>query len=360
MFKTSTPPPPPYYSLGVRRFTRPRERGMLLVEVILIAVFLATVAIGTSYFFAQTKATMTSSSQVIGCQTIAKQALESVVSLGTRLYGYRIHDRKDYFSYEPLFIKDSGGGNIVDVGSGSKLSFFPPEMYKTLYENLGVSPPIQDPGTNTGVPLIGATYPFEISTSTLIVNSVNALQYLYNSDNGFFTGKGKMYTSNNGEISTLLKSYEDRFDLANIKFYIKIAPIDLTEEKVMTSPPPKILTRPRFHNSGTAKLSPALSVLGDDNIGFEITVNLEYTQSDQDYTCNAMHRFSHQMKPITKRSRSISVSMTDLITGADIDLKNNQDLNSPLLTPAVPADLKMTSCDTHGTNYNDITVTLDF
>ena len=337
---------------------------MMLVEVILIAVFLATVAIGTSYFFAQTKATMTSSSQVMECQTIAKQALESVVSLGTRLYGYKVSHRESAFRYEPLFIKydTSEPNNIKHVNSGSELSF-PPQMYKTLYENLGVSPPTQDPETNTGVPLIGATYPFEISTSTLIVNSVNALQYLYNSDNGFFTensGMGKMYTSNSGEISTLLKSYEDRFDLENIKFYIRVAPIDLTEEKTMTSPPPKILTRPRFHKSDGVQLSPALEVLGDPEIGFEITVNLEYTQSDQDYTCDASHRFAHQIKPIVKRSQSISVSMTDLVTGADIDLKNNQDLNSPPLTPAVPADLKLTSCDTHGTDYNDITMTIDF
>ena len=92
MFKASTLFS--YLNIKIKRVTHSREQGMLLVEVILIAVFLATVAIGTSYFFAQTKATMTSSSQVMECQTIAKQALESVVSLGTRLYGYKIkvHD----------------------------------------------------------------------------------------------------------------------------------------------------------------------------------------------------------------------------------------------------------------------------
>ena len=328
----------------------------MLVELILIAVFLASVAIGASYFFTQTKVTMRSSSQVAKCQTIAKQALENVVSLGTRLYGYRIHHRDNDLSYEPLFIKYDTGepNNIKHINSGSELSF-PPEMYKTLYKNLGVSPPTQDPGTNTGVPLIGATYPFEISTSTLIVNSVNALQYLYNSDNGFFTensGKGKMYTSNSGEISTLLKSYEDRFDLENIKFYIKVAPIDLIEEKAMTSPPSKILTRLRFHNSGGAQLSPALSVLGDPNIGFEIKVNLEYTQNDQDYTCDAMHRFIHQIKPITKRSQSLSANTTGLVSGAGKDF----------LAPVTPPnkDLKLTSCDTHGGGYNDIAVTVNF
>ena len=325
---------------------------MMLVEVILIAVFLATVAIGTSYFFAQTKATMSSSSQVMECQTIAKQALESVVSLGTRLYGYRIKHGKHDFRYEPLFIKydTSEPNNIKHVNSGSELSF-PPQMYKTLYENLGVSPPTQDPGTNTGVPLIGATYPFEISTSTLIVNSVNALQYLYNSDNGFFTensGKGKMYTSNSGEISTLLKGYEDRFDLENIKFYIRVAPIDLTTDKAMASPPPKILTRPRIHNAQNALISPALDVLGDPDIGFEITVNLEYTQNDQVYECNAMHRFTHQVKPITKMLKPFSVNQTSLVSGAGTDLE------------VIPPPGRLTSCDTDGSGFDTITVTVDF
>ena len=327
----------------------------MLVEVILIAVFLASIAIGTSYFFAQTKVTMRSSSQVMGCQTIAKQALESVVSLGTRLYGYKINHRDRAFSYKPLFIEydPNEPNNIKHVNSGSKLSF-PPQMYKTLYTNLGVSPPIQDPGTNTDKPLIGATYPFEISTSTLIVNSVNALQYLYNSDNGFFTensGKGKMYTSNSGEISTLLKSYKDRFDLEPIKFYVKIAPIDLTTDKAMTSPPSNILTRPRIHNPQNALISPDLDVLGDPNIGFEITVNLEYTQNDQVYECNAMHRFTHQVKPITKRSQSISVNEISL----ESDVGGGRDLKT-----VTPPDKELTSCDTHGAGFDTITVTANF
>ena len=319
---------------------------MLLIEVILIAVFLASIAIGTSYFFAQTKVTMRSSSQVMGCQTIAKQALESVVSLGTRLYGYRIHDQSGKLSYEPLFIKDSGG-SVVDVGSGSELSF-PPKMYKTLYENLGVSPPTQGPKTNTGVPLIGATYPFEISTSTLIVNSVNALQYLYNSESGFFTVKGKMYTNSGGQISSVLKKHKDQFDLKDIKFYIRIAPINLQTEKEVTSPPSKILTRPRFHNPQKVKLSPALKVLGDPDIGFEIKVTLEYTRSDQEYTCDAMHRFTHQIKPImSKPSKEIHAAMTSLTSEAGEDF---------LTTPG----LLLTSCDTDGVGYDDIAVTVNF
>ena len=230
---------------GVKRFTHRGQQGMMLVEIILIAVFLATVAIGTSYFFAQTKVTMSSSSQVMQCSTIAKQALENVVSLGARLYGYRInYHTNSAFSYKPLFIKDDGGV-IKDVGSGSELSF-PPEMYKTLYTNLGVSPSIGNPQSNTGKPLIGDSYPYDISTAVLIVNSVNALQYLYNSDNGFNSGsKGKMHTAGgNGNMSNLLKKYEDQFDLAGMKFYIKVTPIDLQTEEEVASPPSQILTRP--------------------------------------------------------------------------------------------------------------------
>ena len=338
---------------------------MLLVEIILAALFLAAAAIGTAYFFTQTKVTMSSSSQTMECQTIAKQALENTVSLGSRLYGYRIHYHTDSkFSYKPLFIKKNGS-TIVDVNDGRKL-LFPPEMYRTLYNNLGVSSsiPDQDPETNTGKPLIGDTYPYDLSTSVLIVNSVNALQYLYNSDNGFFTGnakKGNKYTSgsmSSGAISEVLKKYEDDFDLEDLEFYIKITPIDLTTNEEMTSPPSQILTRPRFHNPSGASLTPALNVLGDEDAGFEIAVTLKYKSDDQEYTCNAMHRFSHSGKTITKRSASLvvnlplSVNLTGLVSGAGEDF----------LAAVTPPnkDLKMVSCDTHGGGYDDITLTVDF
>ena len=336
---------------GVKRFTHRSQHGMMLVEIILIAVFLATVAIGTSYFFAQTKVTMSSSSQVTQCSTIAKQALENVVSLGARLYGYRInYYTNSAFSYKPLFIKDDGGGGIKDVGSGSELSF-PPEMYKTLYTNLGVSPSIGNPQSNTGKPLIGDSYPYDISTAVLIVNSVNALQYLYNSDNGFNSGsKGKMHTAGgNGNMSNLLKKYEDQFDLAGMKFYIKVTPIDLQTEEEVASPPSQILTRPRFHNPQGAQLSPALTVLGDPEVGFEIKVTLEYERGNQEYTCDASHRFTHQIKPITKGSESIFVNEVSLVSGAGIDLNT------------IPSPGELTSCDTHGDpSFRDITVTVDF
>ena len=322
---------------------------MLLVEIILIAVFLAAAAISASYFFTQTKLTMSSSSQVMQCSTIAKQALESVVSLGVRLYGYKIHHTDGRFMYEPLFIKynTSKSGNIEHVNNGSELSF-PPEMYNALYKNLGITPPTGDPQSNIGKPLIGDAYPFEISTAVLIVNSVNALQYLYNSNNGFFTEKGKMYTNNDGEISKMLEMYKNQFNLEDIKFYIRVAPINLQTEEEVASPPSKILTRPRFHNPQNAQLSPALKVLGDPDIGFEIKVTLEYERNNQEYTCDASHRFSHQIKPImAKPSRDIHAVMTSLTNGAGQDF---------LADPG----LLLTSCDTDGVGYEDITVTVNF
>ena len=247
-----------------------------------------------------------------------------------------------------MFIKDDGGV-IKDVGSGSELSF-PPEMYKTLYTNLGVSPSIGNPQSNTGKPLIGDSYPYDISTAVLIVNSVNALQYLYNSDNGFNSGsKGKMHTAGgNGNMSNLLKKYEDQFDLAGMKFYIKVTPIDLQTEEEVASPPSQILTRPRIHNPQNVLLPSALEVLGDPDIGFEIKVTLEYERNNQEYTCDASHRFAHQVKPIAKRLKSFSVNQTGLVNENGTDLE------------AIPPPGMLTSCDTDGPDFDTITVTLDF
>ena len=80
------------------------QRGMLLLEMILMALFLGGIALSTSYYFTQTQATLTSSSQVTNCQNIVKQALESTVSLGARLYGYKINHGTSNLKYTPLFL----------------------------------------------------------------------------------------------------------------------------------------------------------------------------------------------------------------------------------------------------------------
>ena len=334
------------------------QRGMLLLEMILMALFLGGVALSASYYFTQTQATLKSTSQTTSCQNIVKQALESTVSLGARLYGYKINHKTSNLSYSPLFIKKNTkaynvNGNIDDVNDGSEFSF-PPDMYKTLFENLGVTVSSQSPKDNTGKVLIGDTYPYDISTSTLIVNSVNALQYLYNSDNDFFTangGKGKKYTTStinsSGDMSSLLKKYEDQFDLEDIEFYIKISPIDLQTNQVMTSPPSQILTRPRFRNPDNVTVTPALNVLGNENVGFEIRALLKYEREDQEYECEGSRRFTHQIKPITRKAQWLPVKLTGLVSGAGKDF---------LADPG----LLETSCDTDGAGYDDISITLDF
>ena len=66
---------------------------------------------------------------------------------------------------------------------------------------MDIDPPIKViPQSNTGKPIISDknTYPIEVFTSVLIVNSANALQYLYNSDSAYSTGDGKHTSTNNG------------------------------------------------------------------------------------------------------------------------------------------------------------------
>ena len=336
------------------------QRGMLLLEMILMALFLGGIALSTAYYFTQTQATLTSSSQVNDCQSIVKNALEKTVSLGTRLYGYKINQGIHNLSYPPLFLdKDTGKswdttGNIKDVNDGSKI-YFPPQHYRDLFKNLGLNVGAQNPKDNTGEFIIGNTYPYDISTSTLLVNSVNALQYLYNYDNTFFTGnsrKGKKYTINgmtSGKMSSIIKKYANRFDLEDVELYIKISPIDLqTNQPMTTSPPSQILTRPRFiNNPKNHTPSPALNVLGDTNIGFEIRVRLKYKKEDQVYDCEASHRFTHQIKPLMETSTGLSVSLTGLKNGAGKDF-------------LADTTLKNTSCDTDGTGYDDMNLTVDF
>ena len=324
---------------------------MTLVEVILIAVFLIGTTLGTAFFFTQTKIIMKSSSQIMGCQTIAKEALENTVSLGTRLYGYRIKHSTSNLNYTPLFITKNTkaydvDNNIKDVGDGSEFSF-PPEMYQELYKNLvgmDISPPIKvSPQSNTGQLIISdkSLHPIEISTSTLIVNSINALQYLYNSDPAYSIGDGKDISSSSGLMSSLLQKYKDQFDLDNIQFYVKITP--LRNSAIITTRP--ILTRPRFLINSN-EISSDLTILGDENIEFEIKVKLKYVHNGQNFDCEGMHKFRHQMTGESGNPKALDVTLKTLSNGAGEVLNTPKSIN--------------TSCDTHGSGYDDITLTLDF
>ena len=344
--------PPPYYSLGTKHYTHSYQKGMLLVEVILAAVFLIITALGTIYFFTQTKTTMSSSSQVMECQVIVKQALEDVISLGTRLYGYKIKHSTSNLNYTPLFITKNTKGydvddNIKDVGDGSELAF-PPQMYQELYKNvvgMDIDPPIKvSPQSNTGEPIISdvSTYPIEISTSVLFVNSANALQYLYNSDSAYSTGDGKLISTNNGLMSSMYQKYKERFGLDNIQFYVKITP--LRDGVAITTRP--ILTRPRFPtNSNEIPLD--LIIQGDENIGFEIKVKLKYELNGQNFNCEGMHKFRHQRTGESGDVKDLNVDLKALANGVGKDFLQD-------------ADLLNTSCDAHGNGYDDMTLELDF
>ncbi len=401
-----------YLNLGNRFYICSCQRGFMLLESLLIAVFLGAMAVGVTYFFTQNRVTMSSSSQVMGCQTIVKQALERTVSLGTRLYGYKINNNEPDLQYSPLFIKGSGS-HISDVGDGSYLgrgaSKFPPKMYTDLFTNLvGVATPSSragplnsalNPEKNSQIPIIrnplSPTDLFEFGTSALFINSVNALQYLYNADPAYFDVRnsshperwlGKKYGSDvmsNGLISEVLGRYKRKFNLKNVELYIRIVPIDLNTDKLITSygdikcqkttyngtsfdiqdyscPVDSghilILSRPHFLVSDPNlqdQISRDLVVVGNKNIGFEIKVHLKYESGDEQFSCNAMHRFSHQNKTITGRlaeTSPLSVQVTGLRNGTGRDLFNSK--------------WKQTSCDqfngVNELNYKNITLDLDF
>ena len=325
---------------------------MTLVETILIAIILVSVALATSYFFAQTQITMKSSSQVMKCQTIVKQALENAVSLGTRLYGYKIKHDTANLKYDPLFITKNSKAydvddNIQDVGDGSQFNF-PPQKYQGLYKNLvgmDISPPIKvSMQSNTGHPIISdkSTHPIEISTSTLIVNSVNALQYLYNSDAAYSTGDGKNISTGSGLMSSLLQKYKDQFNLGNIEFYVKIVPIK--DGAIINTRP--ILTRPRFP-ANSNEIASDLKILGETGVGFEIKAKLEYEHNDQEFTCDSSRQFYHQMTGASGDPMALDVTLKGLKNGVGEDFLSDTNLVN-------------TSCNTHGGGYEDITVTLDF
>ena len=336
---------PNSFSIRIKFYAHSRERGMTLIEVVLMALFLVTTVIGVAYFFAHTKTSMSSSSQVMDCQFVVKQALENVVSLGTRLYGYKIKHHDPNLRYDPLFITKNAKAydvddNIKDTGGGSQLNF-PPYMHQSLYKNLvgmDISTPVKiSPETNTGKILISdkSLHPIEISTSTLIVNSINALQYLYNSDPDYSTNDGKNVSS------SIYKKYEERFKLDNIQFYVKITPVK--DNTVLSVRP--ILTRPRFPQKSNA-ISSDLTILGEMDVGFEVKAQLEYQTNQQNFSCDAKRRFYHQMTGKSGTPKALDVTLKNLSNGANQVLNTSSFIN--------------TSCDTHGSEYEDITLTLDF
>ena len=189
---------------------------------------------------------------------------------------------------------------------------------------------------------------------------------------GYSSGK-TMSIPADGVISEMLKKYKEKFGLKDVEFGIKIYPIDLqtgesikhdrvvgcqrmsyngTKYVVDTStkcPSDKVLTRPRFGKApADSEIPEYLKIIGNPNIGFEVRVNFEYTRNEQTFSCDAMHKFNHGIKPIIKESPlpNLEVTVTELRTGAGRDLKTDP--------------LKV-SCDTDDKDkYDDIIVGLDF
>ena len=133
------------------------------------------------------------------------------------------------------------------------------------------------------------THPIEISTSTLVVNSTNALQYLYNADSAYSAGDGKLMNNNNRVISSLIQKYEERFELNNVQFYLKITPVR-DNNPINTRP---ILTR-LSSPSNANEIPLDLKILGEEKIGFEAKVKLQYENNNQEFTCDGAHQFYHQ------------------------------------------------------------------
>ena len=392
-------------SLRLRSNARKSLSGMGLIEMLIVMTMLALISVGTAYYFTQNQGVMHSSSQDSECQRIAQSGLSQVISLGTRLYGYRIGHDDATLRYNPLFITEGSPVaatspvvyEIADTSSGSDIGA--PEMYKKLYEALTNSvAPVQL--VNTGVPLVdvdssGGT---KVGTSVLLVNSVNFLQYLYNSDPDFFTGDGKQFlindTSNiNKErIAFLWQEYLKKYNLKNVQFYIKINPVNLTTQKVIESSTdikcqeitydgsqfistslascpssspypshPLILTHPRLVlDEGSSSSAAAfkarishdhskLKTIGNPDLGFQLTIKLKYEKGNQGYDCKAMQRFSHQNRMLMSQS----VSSPPSVTVPFLQSSANKNLLST-------GNNKQTSCDTHGSNYNDVTMELKF
>ena len=415
------PPPPPNFSLAFIKQKTFCQQGISLVEVLLLAVFLAALSLSSAYYFTQTSATISSSSQVLQCQTIAQQALAKVVSLGARIYGYKIN--QNIYS-KPLLIKNRGATHTI-VNAFQKDSHGINKACNSGYSgdndacNLSVHNEYKKvlkalteglmPGSvfNAGMPLItnpldATTQSIEIAPSIMLVNSVNFLQYLYNSDIAYSTGDGKLFTSSSAVQDTmpdLINKWKMQFNLENTKFYIKITPVDLKENKLLDPTKPAdlakikcqktyykqassqfvtedytcpkklgshtlILTRPYLPDLNDLmskiefqdRISKNLVLLGNPDLGFEIKVMLKYEHSDQKFSCEAMHKFAHQFKAMTGKLKALSgVSVTSIKNGANKVLYSN-----PPPTPNPLYEHKLTSCDTDGSGYKNITMEIDF
>ena len=263
-----------------------------------------------------------------------------------------------------------------------------PELYEVLYKSLinenmpptnwiNTEVPLVDIIEPSGVPSATDPVKLEIASSVLLINAVNFLQYLYNSDSRFFNGNsglGKKFTINdnmtvlnaNAEgMHSLWNKYRQKYNLTDMEYYINVSPVILPAYKVIddyddikcrksyydganakfaTKPYdcPKdsshknsnhklILTSPHLsspansdHILASDKSSPFRSYyLGNNNMGFQLKVKLSYKQNDQEMSCSAMQIFTHQTKTLTGNLSNRKVNVESLVSG------NNKSLLAP-------------------------------
>ena len=351
---------------------------------------------------AQSKVTLKSASQSKSCSLLARETIEQFVSSGTRLYGYSYDASLSHLSHHPKFnpillqYNTSKTNNYKDIRGGASLKF--PDIIKnTILDQLKVSITSSTGNgdwANTGMDLIrfDASGKIHLASSVFLINQVNVLQYLYNSDSGFFngnSGKGKKF---NMASHTKLKEYAQKYGLKDLSLYILIQPFNLKNNQVInnysgiqcgqqegttytsyTCPTNGshrlILTRPLLAKN----LQPASDVIlyGNPYLGFQIKTTIEYQRLDskgnnQDLSCDALQTFTHQMDTFKRTEPPPADDIQRVASAGNNNLKSphknrktDGETDDDVLTSCGP-DPNQSNKGSHGSDYNDITVEIDF
>ena len=398
-----------------KRHALRRSSGISMLEVLIISVIIGAFAIASTLLITQSKLRMRSVSQTGSCPLLAKEILEQFTSFGTALYGYSYGDSSQGTSHNPKFrpllltthssgYKDVAGCTTCSGSIRSLLKF--PSMLNEAFQRLSIvkdgqtnsiiTAPSNGDWVNTGKDIIkvvkdsSGKKTIHLGSSIFLINQVNVLQFLYNKDHKFFddnvidgVAKGKKYSTM--QANSPLQTYKERYGLDALDVYILIRPVDLKKSEVIkhdekskikcgrysggsggiagtyreVACPTKsshklILTRPRFSNVIKGQIPGYVVVHGNPNIGFEIQITISYTRTvrgtGQDLSCQVAQIFTHQMDKFKKNEKPPDIQITSITNGAGTNMTGDNDGNDAVLT----------SCDTHGSGYNDISIELNF
>ena len=314
-----------------------------------MTLFLTSIAFSTAFLVTRSKSSMQSVSQTGRCPLLAREILEQFAAFGTRLYGYSYDGGLNHTDGNPkyrpfLIIPDTSASPpiIKDVAGHSRSTTNPsqlkfPGIFAKTFKNLSITIPAGSDGdwVNTGVDIVKRNSDkVELGTSILIINTVNVLQYLYNSDKDYFTGTRQNSTEvwgkrwSNMISGSPLAKYKKQFDLSELNAYLLIRPVELgnetpnvltTEAQVQTKCQkasasgttltttsytcPKdgnhhlLLTRPRLGKNVIRKIPSHVVLHGNPDLGFELKVTIEYQKSNssENLYCDVMQTFVHQM-----------------------------------------------------------------